>query len=858
MPAPPPHPRSPARSPGVVTPKKTKPKIRSDRGVALLPPLVNPASPSSPSPSFLLSPLVSSSVQSLSLSQSSFAQSVPSLSEGTVLELAEAHRRVKAQQLGTAGIRTVASFLEKNKVVVAKFKSKQHKKTDRASELVERVLYGGKAKELEGERTVLPLGGVAAVVVDREYELAEARKKLEALSESKANSRKKGMQFYEKVHSKSAHDDHGSSHHHHEEGKSHFNAANLLHVNLHVNVNVGALTAGFGNFFHAKSPDHGKSSPASKPASSPSPSPSPQNNNNTNTQKSSPSSPSSPPAGDGHTSHASSASPTPPAVRERKRDMFMSGLKSTFRHETKHGKDVSTPDGGGGGFHFHVPHVDLPFGYHHSHDKDAPKSVGPRPLLPLSTYKRYYASLQPPPAPTSPSAADSHHHHHHHHPDSPSAASPDLSPHAATGAAGAPPSSSPVSAHATHSPSEAHSTPQKKGASSPSSWWGGGGASASSSSPTAIAAAAVPTSPASPAAAHPTSSTPTEPHSPTPTTAEPAKKSRFGNFHLPAVHVPAFTPPKMNLHLPNLHVGDMLKHVTDGIHHLVHKDISSHAELPFSYRKVALAARETWSKQPSAHDEFVRGYVRGCILFGVRRATDRLQMQRHTPFEDPAEREDGGWRRQDSAGGEGPVFKPDDDDDDVPFNANNSVYSSTLEELFSSVSSPIKVEQSTLSIDEQESFWSVVERAFFVVPKKPPLPPPPIVDEEPPPPEKVPVVPRVKLAWKERITWLDEVIKLHNDNYGGGEGQGGDGGELRMLSQNSGLNQYKRPPAEPDWLKRGTPWADKRVKNAKEFVDLTASEEKVQHYLKEDLCRSWDVDEKRPKSKAKAASVERM
>ena len=76
---------------------------------------------------------------------------------------------------------------------------------------------------------------------------------------------------------------------------------------------------------------------------------------------------------------------------------------------------------------------------------------------------------------------------------------------------------------------------------------------------------------------------------------------------------------------------------------------------------------------------------------------------------------------------------------------------------------------------------------------------------------KVYVEPRIKYQWQERITWLDEIIKMANDNYGGS-----DGGFARDIPSLVSKSTQRRADAK-DSQKRGEPWSKKRLQSAIEF-----------------------------------------
>lgn len=87
-----------------------------------------------------------------------------------------------------------------------------------------------------------------------------------------------------------------------------------------------------------------------------------------------------------------------------------------------------------------------------------------------------------------------------------------------------------------------------------------------------------------------------------------------------------------------------------------------------------------------------------------------------------------------------------------------------------------------------------------------------MVEEEIKKVAKVYVEPRIKYQWQERITWLDEIIKIANDNYGGSDG--GFSREMPTLIKSS---KVYRADIVTDSQKRGASWSAKRLQSAIEF-----------------------------------------
>jgi len=133
------------------------------------------------------------------------------------------------------------------------------------------------------------------------------------------------------------------------------------------------------------------------------------------------------------------------------------------------------------------------------------------------------------------------------------------------------------------------------------------------------------------------------------------------------------------------------------------------------------------------------------------------------------------------------------------------------------------------SAEGQENFWAVVERVFYVKPSKQKVEVVVEIEEEVAVVRKVIVEPRVKYTWVERRTWLDEMIKISHDNYGGGDG--GVGGEMPDLLAEGGGGGVKRVQVK-DFKKRGEAWARKRIRIATGFGRLLADGDRTLDVVK--------------------------
>ncbi|GMH76453.1 hypothetical protein TrST_g1979 [Triparma strigata] len=268
----------------------------------------------------------------------------------------------------------------------------------------------------------------------------------------------------------------------------------------------------------------------------------------------------------------------------------------------------------------------------------------------------------------------------------------------------------------------------------------------------------------------------------------------------------------------------------------------------YSYKKEAEKAREVW--KGAREEEVVRAFVKGCIVFASIKVIEKERKRHIGAF---GERKQWSSKRgyfyaetldpkveimksnvvEDVSDDPNPASTPpvsedsksdggdvnsDDDFDNlvVPMQSTHSV---SINELYGdNTLSPIQM-YSTHSdskpkagpVEGQENFWKVIGRVFRAAPSKEVEKEEIAVEEEIKKVAKVYVEPRIKYQWQERITWLDEIIKMANDNYGGS-----DGGFARDIPSLVSKSTQRRADAK-DSQKRGEPWSKKRLQSAIEF-----------------------------------------
>ena len=256
----------------------------------------------------------------------------------------------------------------------------------------------------------------------------------------------------------------------------------------------------------------------------------------------------------------------------------------------------------------------------------------------------------------------------------------------------------------------------------------------------------------------------------------------------------------------------------------------------YNYRRMSAEARKLWGQVDMRWKEgeggvvkvVARDLVMKAVSKGYEHALRRSKLNFSHSFVEVERYMSPERKRRIEDGLEAEYFKNFDNfdaaKDDEVFTANDvfrpdqvSKYGSSLEELYS-IPSPLKSSSPRLLPIKQENIWSQVERAFRTTARRP-LPPEepepvPEVQEEPP----VMKVKRVPRVWKERVTWLDELIRRSRNNLGGGDG----GGHLGPIPDlvGEGKKGSKRMDDTPDWLKSGESWAGKRRRMADGFVEV--------------------------------------
>ena len=277
----------------------------------------------------------------------------------------------------------------------------------------------------------------------------------------------------------------------------------------------------------------------------------------------------------------------------------------------------------------------------------------------------------------------------------------------------------------------------------------------------------------------------------------------------------------------------------------------------YSYKEMSKNAKTLWSKD--SREMIAREFAQNVILKGYGHALRRNKTYHGHSFEEVQRYMSPERKKRMNFDDNGNDDDDDDDNDDNNNNNNNSnnnndnddnknydgneyddnnefntlfhpinasKYAIELDELYSTPS-PQKPPPERFSRIPQENIWTQVERVFRTTArKKIPTPPPVIVPEVI---EEIvkPPTPRVPFNWKDRVTWLDELIAMSNANYGGSDG--GIGGEVPSL-----IKQTKRRQTE-DWLKSGEPWARTRTDNSKQFLKLLIDKKAAKKRIDEKL-----------------------
>ena len=302
-------------------------------------------------------------------------------------------------------------------------------------------------------------------------------------------------------------------------------------------------------------------------------------------------------------------------------------------------------------------------------------------------------------------------------------------------------------------------------------------------------------------------------------------------------------------HLPSLGIASGIKAGLKKVNNKI-GELGKRKEKPFSYKSAASEARLKWSNEPGSLDDFKRNFVKGCIVFAAVNVLEKEKRHHLAAF---GEREawssaaeltidvggEGGGGGGEDAPEPGAVGSVNDmfsvgsvnDIFSLGSGDNNSPNSPTLAGIYNPFPvSPVHSRMggnldspgsaSIRSQEGQENFWAVVERVFLVKPKPVDEVPEVVVTEETVKPRRVYVEPRIKYTWQERTTWIDDAIKVSNDNYAGGDG--GAGSALPDL-----LRKTAGVPTVPvkDFKKRGEAWAGRRMRIAAGFGKLLKDSE---------------------------------
>jgi len=204
-------------------------------------------------------------------------------------------------------------------------------------------------------------------------------------------------------------------------------------------------------------------------------------------------------------------------------------------------------------------------------------------------------------------------------------------------------------------------------------------------------------------------------------------------------------------------------------------------ERGFSYQLEARKARAKWAQQEAmSKDELIRGFVKTAVVLGCIKVIQAKRREYVPSFSDKKV-----WKGAEEVKEEVKEEGKDEGKEEngkidlsiiVDVDAPNSTVS--LKDLYRAASfSPVhsvRAEDSEFShrseIEGQENFWSVVGRVFRPNKSKEVVKDEVILEEVVPEVKKVIVEKRIGYSWVERRTWIDEIIKISNDNYGGGDG----------------------------------------------------------------------------------------
>jgi hypothetical protein len=249
----------------------------------------------------------------------------------------------------------------------------------------------------------------------------------------------------------------------------------------------------------------------------------------------------------------------------------------------------------------------------------------------------------------------------------------------------------------------------------------------------------------------------------------------------------------------------------------------------FSYMIEAHKARSKWKQQEAmGKDELIRSFVTSVVVLGAIKVI-RAKQREYVPAFSDKKPWNGERRRGESIEVEDDTTPPVSSSDNVgdgkltlpPLEVDAPDSTASLSNLYRTASfSPvhsIRGEESEFSfnrseIEGQENFWSVVGRVFRPNKSKEVEEKEIILEKEVPKVEQVFVEKRIGFTWVERRTWLDEAIKISNDNYGGGDG--GVGGPVPNLIKDV---KVCRPDLLDDKRKEGLSWSGKRIESARKF-----------------------------------------
>jgi hypothetical protein len=246
----------------------------------------------------------------------------------------------------------------------------------------------------------------------------------------------------------------------------------------------------------------------------------------------------------------------------------------------------------------------------------------------------------------------------------------------------------------------------------------------------------------------------------------------------------------------------------------------------FSYKIEAQKARAKWKEDEAmGKDDLIRSFVKSVVVLGAIKVIRANQREYVPAFSDKKP-----WNGERCRGESVEVVEDEAATSPVvgdgkfnlpPLDVDAPDSTASLSNLYRTASfSPvhsIRGEGSEFSfnrseIEGQENFWSVVGRVFRPNKSKEVVEEEVVLEEEVPKVERVVVEKRIGLTWVERRTWIDNVIKISNDNYGGGDG--GVGGPVPNLIEDV---KVCRPDLLDDQRKEGQSWSRKRIDSARRF-----------------------------------------